>query len=262
VHGVTDPAGRFLELVQQDDPPLDEGALLIAAHAYPDLDVSAGLAALDDLAAGCPPDLDGLRRYLFEDVGFRGNEDDYGDPRNSYLNDVLDRRTGIPITLSVVVMEVGRRVGVPFAGIGLPGHFLVRHGAVPPLLLDPFNRGRSLTLEDCAALMQKIYGDAVRFEPSLLAAVDHRMILIRMLDNLRAVFQAKGDAAASAWVLRLRAGIPGTKPRELGELATAQAALGRYDEAATTLERLAEQLPEQEAAKAKGHADLLRARLN
>jgi regulator of sirC expression with transglutaminase-like and TPR domain len=102
----------------------------------------------------------------------------------------------------------------------------------------------------------------VPFQQSLLAPVDHRMILGRVLNNLRSVYQAAGDAKSAAWVLRLRAGIPGTLPRELGELATAQAALGRYEEAAVTLERLAEQLPGEEADKARAHAQLLRARLN
>lgn len=253
---------RFLALVESDDVPLDEGALLIAAHAYPSLDVDAELARLDALAAACPSNLDGLRRYLFSEVGFRGNEDDYGDPRNSYLNDVLDRRLGIPITLSVVAIEVGRRVGVPLAGVGLPGHFLVRHEAVPPLLLDPFNGGHALTPEDCEALVGRLYADRVAFTPALLAPVDNRAILARMLNNLRQTFQRVGDAASAAWVLRLRAAIPGTGARELGEMATAQAALGRYEEAAGTLDRLAGLLPVDEGDKARAHGQLLRSRLN
>lgn len=259
---MADATSRFLALVQSDDVPLDEGALLIAAHAYPDLDVDGEIARLDELASACPPDLEGLRRYVFAELGFRGNEDDYHDPRNSFLNDVLDRRVGIPITLSVVAMEIGRRVGVPLAGIGLPGHFLVRHEAVPPLLLDPFNGGHSLSLEDCEDLVKRVYGDKVSFQPSLLEPVDNRMILARMLNNLRANFQTKGDSASAAWVLRLRAGIPGALPRELGELATAQAALGRYEDAALTLERLADQLSGEDESKARAHAQLLRARLN
>ncbi|HEV7886428.1 MAG TPA: transglutaminase-like domain-containing protein [Acidimicrobiales bacterium] len=257
-----DATGRFLSLVQADDVPVDEGAMLIAAHAHPGLDVAGEVKRLDELAADCPHDLDGLRSFLFGAGGFRGNDDAYGDPRNSYLNEVLDRRIGIPITLSVVAMEVGRRVGVPLVGIGLPGHFLVRHEAVPPLLLDPFNGGQSLSLEECHELVRRAYGESVPFQPSLLAPVDNRMILARMLNNLRSSFQASGDSAGSAWVLRLRAGIPGTLPRELGELATAQAALGRYEEAATTLERLADQLSGEEEGKARAHAQLLRSRLN
>lgn len=257
-----DATSRFLALVEAGDAPLDEGAFLIAAHAYPGLDVEAELRRLDALADDCPGDLAGVRRYLFDQLGFRGNDTAYGDPRNSFLNDVLDRRLGIPITLSVLAIEVGRRVGVPLVGIGLPGHFLVRHDAVPPLILDPFNRGQSLTLEDCETLLKRAYGDRVPFQPSLLAPVDNNMILARMLNNLRGIYQARGDAASASWVLRLRAGIAGTQPRELGELATAQAALGRFEEAATTLERLAGQLAGEDADRARSHAQLLRARLN
>lgn len=261
---MADATGRFLALVEGDDVRLDEGAMLIAAHAHPDLDVDGELARLDDVAAGCPEsgDLTALRQYLFNDLGFRGNEEDYSDPRNSYLSDVLDRRVGIPITLSVVMMEVGRRVGVPLEGVGLPGHFLVRHEATPPLLIDPFNGGHPLTLEDCEGLVRHLYGDRIAFTPSLLAPVDNASILARMLNNLRQIFQRSGDAVSAAWVLRLRAGIPGTQPRELGELATAQAALGRYEEAAGTLERLAVALDEEEGEKAMAHAQLLRSRLN
>jgi regulator of sirC expression with transglutaminase-like and TPR domain len=261
---MADATGRFLALVDGDDVRLDEGALLIAAHAYPDLDVDAELARLDDLAMGVPAGggLEALRQYLFGELGFRGNDERYGDPRNSYLNDVLDRRLGIPITLSVVMIEVGRRVGVPLAGVGLPGHFLVRHEGSPPQLIDPFNGGHSLSVADCEGLVRHLYGDRIAFTPALLAPVDSRTILARMLNNLRQIFQRKSDAASAAWVLRLRAGIPGTQPRELGELATAQAALGRYEEAASTLERLCTSLPDEEADKAAAHAQLLRSRLN
>lgn len=261
---MADATGRFLALVESEDVRLDEGAMLIAAHAYPDLDVDSQLIRLDELAAACPApgDLAALRAHLFGGVGFRGNESDYSDPRNSYLSDVLDRRVGIPITLSVLMIEVGRRLGVPLAGVGLPGHFLVRHEAVPPLLIDPFNGGHSLSLEDCESLVRHLYGDRIAFTPSLLAPVDNASILARMLNNLRQIFQRSGDAASAAWVLRLRAGIPGTQPRELGELATAQAALGRYEEAAGTLERLATTLPSVEGEKAAAHAQLLRSRLN
>jgi regulator of sirC expression with transglutaminase-like and TPR domain len=262
---MADATSRFFALVQgpDDDVRLDEGALLIAAHAYPSLDVDAEMARLDDLAAGCKTaTLAGLRSYLFGEVGFRGNEQHYRDPRNSFLNDVLDRRMGIPITLSVVAIEVGRRIGVPLVGIGLPGHFLVRHESVPPAILDPFNGGRDLTLEECEALVRRVYGDEAAFRPSLLAPVGARLILARMLNNLRQIYQGKGDATSAAWVLRLRAGIPGTEPRELGELATAQAALGRYEEAAATLERLAAQLSGDSATRAEAQAALLRSRLN
>ncbi|HEX2038654.1 MAG TPA: transglutaminase-like domain-containing protein [Acidimicrobiales bacterium] len=257
-----DPTARFRRLVQgpEDDIPLDEAVLLIAAHAHPELDVDARLAQLDGLAAGCPsPTVDGVVGHLFGTLGFRGNADDYGDPRNSFLDDVLDRRLGIPITLSVLLMEVGRRLGVPFEGVGLPGHFVVRHDDV---LLDPFEGGRQLTDDDCAEHVHRIYGGAVAFEPSMLASVGPRAILARMLANLKQRFTMEGDAVDAEWVIRLRTLIPDIGERELGDLAGAQAAIGRFRAAAETLEGWAEQLPEDDAAKAVARARQLRARLN
>lgn len=260
-----DPTARFRRLVEGPDESmrLDEGALLIAAHAYPGLDVDAEIARLDALAAGVSePTLEGVRAHLFEVLGFRGNAADYGDPRNSYLNDVLDRRVGLPITLSVLVIEVGRRVGVPFSGIGLPGHFVVRHDAVPRVLLDPFEGGHELTVDDCAERVARIYGDAVEFELSMLTPVAPKAILARMLANLKQRFTMEGDTMGAEWVLRLRTLIPDAGTRELGELAGAQAAIGRFRAAAETLEGLAEQLPADAAAKAVARARRLRARLN
>lgn len=260
-----DPTARFRRLVQGSDAEvrLDEGALLIAAHAHPGLDVDAGLARLDELAAGCrEPSFDGVTGRLFGELGFRGNEDDYGDPRNSYLDDVLDRRVGLPITLSVVVIEVGRRLGVPFAGIGLPGHFVVRHEGVPRVLLDPFEGGRLLTPKDCAERVASIYGPAMPFTTDMLQPVGTRAILARMLANLKQRFTLTGDAVGAEWALRLRTAIPEVDPREVGELADAQAAIGRFRAAAETLEGLAERLPEDAAAKAVAQARRLRARLN
>lgn len=259
-----DPTARFQRLVQGSEAGvrLDEGALLVAAHAYPGLDVDAELARLDELAATCPADFDGLRTHLFGTLGFRGNAEDYGDPRNSYLNDVLDRRVGLPITLSVLVLEVGRRLGVPLVGIGLPGHFVVRHEAVPRVLLDPFECGRLLTPEDCAERVEAIYGPAVAFAPAMLQPVGTRAILARMLANLKQRFTLTGDVVGAEWALRLRTAIPEVDPRELGELAGAQAAIGRFKAAAETLEGMAAQLPEDAAAKAVARARRLRARLN
>ncbi|MCA1597212.1 MAG: transglutaminase-like domain-containing protein, partial [Chloroflexi bacterium] len=149
-----------------DNINLAEAALLIAAETYPGLAVAHYLRRLDELAAGIAPSLRGLRRVgsaserravlrclnesLFGAHGFCGNRKDYYDPRNSYLNQVLDRRTGIPITLSVVYLEVGWRLGLPLAGVGLPAHFMVRWvGAGEPLLVDPFGGGVLLDVEGC-----------------------------------------------------------------------------------------------------------------
>lgn len=261
---MSDATARFGELVSgaDDDIPLDEAALVIAAHAYPGLDVAAELGRLDEIAAGCTPSLEGLRHHLFEVLGFSGNTRRYGDPRNSFLNDVLRRRLGIPISLAVVTMEVGRRVGVPFEGIGMPGHFLVRHTGTPSVLLDPFGAGRVLETADCEALFRSVYGEAAPFDPSMLVPVGKRAILARMLANLRQLYLARGDVWSTDWVLRLRTTIPARTTPEMADVAAAYAALGRFTEAAATLEDLADLLPDESAPRARAEARLQRARLN
>ncbi len=261
---MTDPTGRFAELVHRPDPEvaLDEGALLIAAHAYPGLDVAGQLRRLDELAASCPePTLEGLRQHLFSGLGFTGNRKRYADPRNSFLNEVLDRRVGIPVTLSLLTMEVGRRVGLDLQGVGMPGHFLVRHAA-DGSVLDPFSGGRLLDGEECEELFRDLHGPEVAFHPSVLAPTGSRAMLARMLANLRRLYGAMGNARSLGWVLRLRAAIPAGTPQELAELAGAQDALGRFAEAADTVEALADRMTGDDADKVRAHAKLLRSRLN
>src|SRR5829696_7811715 len=156
-----DAYARFLALFSRPDAslPLDEVALCIAAHADPDVDIAANLARLDDLAEKCPaPTLDALVTHLFRTEGFAGNRADYYDPRNSFLHEVLDRRLGIPITLSIVVLEVGRRLGVPLSGVGLPGHFLVRDKVDDRVFIDPFHGGRLLDESACRRLHATLAG--------------------------------------------------------------------------------------------------------
>lgn len=262
---MSDPSARFAALVRRpdDEIPLDEAALVIAAHAYPGLDVDAQVARLDQIAAGCPsPSLEDLRHHLFDVLGFAGNVRRYADPRNSFLNDVLDRRVGIPISLAVVAMEVGRRVGVALRGVGMPGHFLVRHETEAPVLLDPFNGGRALDAGECEQLFHSVHGPGAVFAPSLLAPVSTRAILARMLANLHQVYLLAGDVRSTGWGLRLRVTIPATTPGEMAERAGDLAAIGRFPEAAATLEELADVLEEETADRARVRAASLRARLN
>jgi regulator of sirC expression with transglutaminase-like and TPR domain len=132
--------------------------------------------------------VNGLNRYLFDHFGLVGNRVEYYDPRNSFLNDVLDRRMGIPITVSVVYLEIGWRLNLPLHGIGMPGHFMLgcRDGT-GTLVLDAFNRGRTCSLDDCAEMIHRIYGGALPFDPSMLRPVTRRDIVIRMLGNLRGI---------------------------------------------------------------------------
>ncbi|HEV7536715.1 MAG TPA: transglutaminase-like domain-containing protein, partial [Acidimicrobiia bacterium] len=152
---------RFADLVARpdDEIPLDEATLLIAAQARPDLDIGAEQGRLDELAGGCgEATLDGLTRHLFTELGFTGNAERYRDPDNSYLDQVMRRRVGIPISLSVLTMEVGRRLGVAIDGVGMPGHFLVRHRADPVIFLDPFGGGRRLDAAGCRAIFASLGG--------------------------------------------------------------------------------------------------------
>jgi len=198
---VTDPADAFAELMGRDDDDieLDRAALLYAATEYPALDVEAGLRTLDRFADLCrgrladvraPADVVGtFADFIHGELGFHGNPDAYYDPRNSYLSDVLSRRLGIPITLSAVYLALGRRLGLPLDGVGMPGHFLVRYSdPVQPLLVDPFADGAILTDADCQNRLRGLYGPNVRLSPAMLEAVGTRAILFRMLTNLKHIY--------------------------------------------------------------------------
>ena len=185
---------------------LAEGALWIAAEAHPDLDVQHWLGRLDALgyraAERIAPGMDvdraalAVGRLLFEEEGFRGNTEDYYDPRNSFLDDVLDRRLGIPISLSVVYVAVAARAGLEAGGVGLPGHFVVRaerHGR--RRLLDPFHGGALLDEAGCQTLIAQVRPGSGRLDPRWLEPVTTRQIFVRMLVNLKAIYSALGDWA-------------------------------------------------------------------
>ncbi len=185
---------------------LGQASLLIAREEYPDLRVGEYLARLDQLAMTIGGRLRGgeiftsriahLNRVLFEEMGFRGNREDYFDPRNSFLNDVLDRRVGIPISLSTLYIEVGRRLGLPLAGVSFPGHFLVRYAGrdtTEDVLIDPFNRGRLLSGDECRRWLKEMYGDRLQFRPEFLRRARNREIIERMLTNLKQVYQSEPD---------------------------------------------------------------------
>lgn len=196
---------RFAAIAELPDERIDlaEAALWIAAEEQPGLDPALWLARLDEMAArlrprlrSVPDELDRVERlagFLVDEVGLRGNAEDYYDPRNSLLNEVLARGLGIPITLALVYMEVGRRAGVPLDGVGFPGHFLLRHSLCPGLLFDPFDGGRLLTEEDCRAMLDRLSGGTLAFDPRLLKPAGPRHILIRMLNNLRRVYLHRGE---------------------------------------------------------------------
>ena len=240
-----------------DDIPLDEAALLIAARAREPspVDVDVALARLDDLASRCDTaTFDGVRAHLFEREGFRGNVSRYEDPDNSFLDRVLDRRVGIPITLSVVMIEVGRRVDVPIVGIGMPAHFIVR-AADRDLYCDPFGGGRLLDADGCAALFATVTRGALAFDASALAPVTTPQLLSRMLANLEHGPFAADPLRLSA-LLDLHVAIPGLPLPDRAAIAKRLATVGRYGEAAAIVEAGAE------TDQSRRHARAFRSRLN
>ena len=181
---------------------LAEAALAIAATEYPGLDPAPSLAELGRLAerVEAGPELSALaniaalNKVLFEEENFSGNAEDYDDPRNSYLNDVLQRKKGIPITLSLVYTEVARRKGLPLAGVGFPGHFLVKHPGPPAdIVVDPYDRGAILAPADCETLLKKHFGPETEMKAEYLAASTHRQILARMLNNLKGSYYRRNN---------------------------------------------------------------------
>jgi regulator of sirC expression with transglutaminase-like and TPR domain len=206
----------LLELIagRDADMPLDRAALELARIEFPELDAAAFVSLLDshatELKARLGADRDGLtyvneaNRYLFEEMGFHGNTNDYYDPRNSCLNEVLTARTGIPITLSLVYLEIARRLERPVRGIGLPGHFIVRYDdGLYSAFLDPFHGGRRLEPDECIALAREASHVEIEPNPKWLAPVGKRDILIRMLRNLGAAYTSRGLTGKAIDVLSL-----------------------------------------------------------
>lgn len=226
-------SSTFAREIRRAEPGLAAGALLYAREiAYPDLIPSDYLARLDGWAEAVGRRLSRadtiltrigrLGDFLFGHLGLKGNSGDYTDPRNSYLNEVMDRKLGLPISLSVVFIEVGRRIGLPVDGIGLPGHFIVGVQAeAGTYYFDPFHGGAEVTEDDAARLVQAATGNSAALDPRWLAPSPPRAILARMLNNLQGVYverEAWGEAVAV--VERLRAVEPGVADhlRDLGFL--------------------------------------------
>ena len=208
----------------EDDIDLAWAALLIAASEYPELDVIAQMEVLDSLAAGAAKGMgdDGdplssvnnLSAYLFDEVGFHGNDSEYYDPRNSYLNEVLARRMGIPITLSVVCIEVGKRLGIPLEGVGMPGHFLLRHRDEPGIYIDPFHRGILLSEDECAQLLRDATRTAVPWDKSYLTTVSNRELIARILRNLKGIYLNQHDHQRALGIAGLAVSL---QPNIIGE---------------------------------------------
>jgi regulator of sirC expression with transglutaminase-like and TPR domain len=195
---------QFQRIAALPDARIDlaEGALWIAAEEYPELDVPGQLARLAELASAASQRVRGARTtrervvqlnaFLFQERGFTGHRQDYYDERNSFLNDVLERRTGIPITLAIVYVSIAERLGLQARGVGFPGHFLVRIDDGEAILIDPF-AGSLVTRAECEARLRAAAGAEVPFDPRLLDATPARQILARVLRNLKQIWLARED---------------------------------------------------------------------
>lgn len=253
---VPSPRSRFERAVEVPDAEVDlaAAALLIAAEEYPQLPVGAYLHRLDILAEKARDRLAGetaptvvlqaLLRVLFEEEGLRGNAEAYYDPRNSFLNDVLDRRLGIPLTLSIVLLEVGWRLDLPLRGVNFPGHFLVAYeGETARFLVDPFDAGRIRFPDEGQELLDRVYGGSVRLQPSFFERAGRRDILARLLSNLKAIYlNARDDRRALQAVERLLLVMPDAAD-ELRDRGILFARAGRVGEAIEDLERYLELSP-------------------
>jgi regulator of sirC expression with transglutaminase-like and TPR domain len=254
-------------LSREVDAPFDiaELALHLARDEYPSIDVDAHLAELNAMAqeakryfqGDLPARVHGLTRYLFHDMGFRGNQKNYYDPLNSYFNQVLERRTGIPITLSVLVMAVGKRAGLHVEGVGLPGHFVVK--AVDgdgEVVFDPFHGGRVLTAADCENVVRQVTKREITVTEDTLKGLPSCLIVMRMLNNLKAIYLKQADMQRAIRVLqRLRQLAP--EDIELQrDLGICLVHAGQHGKALDLLAAYLEQAPE--AMDAEAVRDVLR----
>lgn len=247
---------RFRELASAPEEQIDltEAALVIALEEYPSLAVEEYLGRIDSWSEAIRQRVDGSRdveriveeinRFLFEQEGFHGEAGDYFDPRNAFLNEVLDRHAGLPIALSVVYIEISRRLGIAMAGVSLPGRFLVKvSGAWGELLIDPFDEGRVLTTLECQQIMNEVFGGGVQLREHHLRSVSRKDILGKMLAHLKSAYMSRHDlerAASSSDRLLILDDRDGYELRDRGVLAMQ---MHCYQEAIEYLERYLEVMP-------------------
>jgi regulator of sirC expression with transglutaminase-like and TPR domain len=195
---------RFCQIVQQPGFSLAEAALYIAQEEYPELNVETCLSQLTEMVQEIrwrlPSQhyplriIQAINHYLYDELGFSGNAVDYYDPRNSFLNDVLERRTGIPITLSLIYLEIAQQLGLPMVGVGMPGHFLVRPVVDEmDLYVDPFYRGEILFYQDCQDRLAQIFGPGAELQSDFLEPVNPHQLLRRLLSNLKHIYLQKNQ---------------------------------------------------------------------
>ena len=233
------------------EPDLLDGALEIARVEYPELDIDRCRGQVEDFASdarsrmtsGGRRGVERFNAYFFDELGFHGNADNYYDPRNSYLNDVIERRTGIPITLSALYCEVGRRAGLRAHGVGFPGHFLAKcllpDGEV---LVDCFN-ARAVSREDCQALLDSFSPGGAAVTDEMLGIASARDILCRMLNNLRRIHAGRGDFARAVRWIDMDLALRPDSPHSFRERGMLFVQMEQFEKALVDLERYSAMLP-------------------
>ena len=251
------PAEQMRRLFDRPDAEVDlaRAALTLARIRYPRLDEAPTLKWLDDRAREARARLSGagepdqvvsaISGVLFEGWGFEGNRDDYYDPRNSFLNDVIARRTGIPITLSVLYMEIAKRLQAPIFGVGLPAHFIVKfHDARRRIYIDPFHEGKVLNRQGCRNLVKRLTGRPAELTDLHFAAVENRSIVLRMCNNLRDIFLNSRQLSAGLAVIETMLALAPESPEEIKQTAWLYHELGRRSQALEAIEHYVELRPE------------------
>lgn len=217
-------AARFEQIMSGRDVMLDEACLAVSGALRGPLDEIEWIARIDLLAGECPtPTAEGVARYLFGELGFRGDQSTYYDWRNSCLDLVIARRVGIPLTLSILMIEVAQRLGVRLVGVGMPAHFLVGDASDPTRFFDPFSGGAPLDVDDVRALFERVTQGKIPWNDSFLEPSDARSMLIRLLNNLRSIFHGRRDAVRLGIVMQLRAALPELAESEHDDIVAATA---------------------------------------
>jgi regulator of sirC expression with transglutaminase-like and TPR domain len=224
----SDTHRTFARAVQcpEDEIDLGQAALSLAHWEYPDLDIESYVARMDRLAetvkdrAGEETNpyrlIASINYVLFNQEGFQGNREDYYDSKNSFLNEVMERKTGIPITLSVLYMEIARRVGLILHGVAFPGHFLIKYvGKEEEIIIDPFHAGEVRSVDELQDLLDEIYGGKVSFQAQFLSPVSKKQILKRMLNNLKAIYLHQGDLLRALSVVERLVVLEPNSPQEI-----------------------------------------------
>ncbi len=242
--------------VSDERTDLARAALIIARTEYPHLDPEPYIARIYQLAGrvrervSSPGDahdtIAALNSVLFDEEGFRGNREGYYDPRNSFLNDVLDRKLGIPITLALLYMEVAAHAGLLLFGVGMPGHFLLKHYDVEgrELLVDAFNRGRIVTPTECQRRLDEIYAGQLALQPEHLMAVSRRQMLTRILNNLKTIYLSARNFKKALPIVDLVLAIYPRSPEDVKQRAFLRYSLGNLTGAATDLETFLKMSPD------------------